>query len=168
MERPRGRAGGERGGWPRRCSVLKVKLPQAPPAPGHVVVAARPPASALCSRSQAVSGWNPQAPGPALGSLSEEILWGCQRLTQPLLCSDHSCLLASFGWKSPPHDGLPGKSVFSSRRAHRIRDCGNIPRFWKLRSKKLNGPPAPSSFPSPSALDFPARPHSLPVVPALP
>ena len=29
----------------------------------------RPPASSLCSRSQAVSGWNPQAPGPALAPL---------------------------------------------------------------------------------------------------
>ncbi|XP_055394711.1 protein angel homolog 1 isoform X1 [Bubalus kerabau] len=53
------------------------------------------------------------------------------------------------GWKSPPHDGLPGEErFFSSRRAHRIRDCGNIPRFWKLRSKKLNvpSPPPPHSL----------------------
>lgn len=138
-------AGGER--EPRRCS-FQGEAPAGPSCPRdmwwwpHSLTGLR----SVLQIAQAVSGWNPQAPGPAL-VLSEEILWAANGLPNPFCCSsDHSCLLASFGWKSPPHDGLPGKSVFSSRRAHRIRDCGNIPRLWKLRSKKLNVLPCPGSL----------------------
>lgn len=48
------------------------------------------------------------------------------------------------GWKSPPHDGLPGEESFSSRRAHWIRDCG-IPHA----SGNVDPLPSPSVFPFP-------------------
>ncbi|XP_043314216.1 sorting nexin-12 isoform X1 [Cervus elaphus] len=52
-----------------------------------------------------------------------------------------SAYCPALGWKSWPHDGLPGEEHHFSRRAYQIRDCGSIPCFWKLRSKKLSSLP---------------------------
>ena len=80
-----------------------------------------------------------------------------------------SAYCPALGWKSQPHDGLPGEEYFFSRRAYQIRDCGSIPCFWKLRAKKLSSPPRLLLVPFFPWLDFlQACLHSLPVVPAPP
>lgn len=127
----------------------------------------RPLASALCPRSQALSRWNSQAPGPSLPPLRRDSL-GCQWLTQPLLLfrpplpagrlrdgSDRP-MMGSQGKRAALLEGPTGS------------ETGNIPCFWKLRSKKLTAPLLPSRSPFPW-LDFLwACPGSLPVVPSLP
>lgn len=91
-------AGGEReGGPPRRCSVLKVKLPQAPSCPGTCGggrIAHRPP---LCAPDRRLYQDGTLKLLGRLSLLSEEILWAANGLPNPFCSSDHLCLLASFG-----------------------------------------------------------------------
>ena len=138
---------GRVGGWEDAAS-WRWSPHRPPPAPGRVVVAASPTGLPVlqiagCIRMEPSSSW-----AGSHSSLKRSSGLPTAYPTPSALQTTSAYWLAS-GWKSPPHDGLPGEErFFSSRRAHRIRDCGNIPRFWKLRSKKLNvpSPPPPHSL----------------------
>ena len=81
----------------RRCSVLKVKLLQAPSHPGPCGggrVAHRPP---LCAPDRRLYRDGTLKLLGRLSLLSEEILWAANGLPNPFCSSDHLCLLASFG-----------------------------------------------------------------------
>lgn len=63
-------AGGGEGGWAARgCSLHKAQLPQALLALCSLAVAALPAGFHFVPRSQVVSRWNSQAPGPSLPPL---------------------------------------------------------------------------------------------------
>lgn len=125
----------------------KVWLPRGPPTPCSLAVAALPTGLRFVLQiagfvtMELSSSW---AGSPSSLKRSSGLPMA---YPTPSALQTTSAYWPALRWKSPPYDSLPGEESFSSRRATWIRDCGNIPCFWKLSSKKLTSPPLPSLFP---------------------